>query len=356
MSRLATFLTFLAAMLAGAALATPSAHAQITYTFQTYGDRDTPTSGATNYLVNWPISLEECENNDPITFVVTNAPYDATGMTRLVWDLWQGGTGMTGAACETATNRRAVSGSTAVCTNRSAWDGGQIASSMPTLEIRPQQLFPDGCTTSSQGTYVFYVLAVNARGDTTTDVAATAFFSFSVALDFVPPEAPTVEDAAGDRQIVLEWSNAAAETLSSARVYVDTTVPCDESTLLVAGEAPPSTLSPAATVNGSAPTTANLDGADLGLAVGDTAAVAVTVLDLARNESVLSNVACIERVPVAGFWDAYCAEQGLSTDDCRTRYSGCAALPGRGARSAMAALALVAAALVLTRRRRGGAR
>lgn len=351
MSRLAPFLAVLAAMLGGTALAASPASAQITYTFQTYGDRDTPSSGATNYLVNWPISLAECEANEPISMVLTGAPYDATGMTRLVWDLWQGGTGSTGADCQTATNRRTSTGATAVCTHRPDWDGGQITTTMPTLELRPQELFPDGCTTSTQGTYVFYVLAVSATNDTTTDVAATGYFSFSIALDFVAPTAPMVEDAAGDRQIVLEWTNETTETLSSARVYVDTSAPCGESTVLVAGEAPPSTISPVATVTGSAPTTANLDGADLGLAVGETASVAVTVLDLARNESVLSNVACIERVPVEGFWDAYCAERGLTTAECSARYSSCAALPGRGSRSALGALALLGVALLVSRRR-----
>jgi hypothetical protein len=347
---------FLASALVGlVALVVSPAHAQITYTFQTYGDRGPPASGATNYLVTWPISQAECVANAPITMVLTNAPYDATGMTRRVWDLWQGGTGTAGADCQTAANRRTVAGGTsAPCTERTAWAGGEITSTMPTLSFRPQELFPQGCTGATQGTYVFYVLAVSARGDVTTDIPATQYFTFVVALDFVAPEAPVVDDAAGDRQIQVGWENRTTETLSGARIYVDTSASCDGSTLLVAGSRPPAALSPSAQVGGSAPTTITVDGQALGLAIGESAPFAVTVIDLARNESVLSNVACLERVPVAGFWDAYCNERGLSATECRQRYSGCAAMPGRGGERAVwvvfGLLALAAAA-----RRRGGA-
>ncbi len=352
----ALFSFVLLAATIAATLAANTAHAQITYTFQTYGDRGTPTSGAANYLVSWPLSLEECEANLPISMVVTNAPYDATGMTRLEWDLWQGGTGTAGANCQTATSRRTSGGSAAVCTHRSAWDGGgQITATMPTLTFRPQELFPDGCEGTAQGTYVFYVLAVSAPGDTTTDVAATHYYGFNVALDFEAPDAPMLEDAAGDRQIVVEWTNVATETLAGARVYVDTAGTCDGTTSLVEGSAPPASLTPTE-VFGSAPVTASLDGADLGLEIGESAPVAVTVFDTARNESVLSNVACIERVPVEGFWDDYCREQMLSASECRARYSGCSAMPGVPARNGALALLLLALGAVVSRRRAGGAR
>jgi hypothetical protein len=342
----------------GALALAPTAHAQIAYTYQTYGDRGAPASGATNYLVNWPISQAECLANEPITMVLTNAPYDATGMMRRVWDLWQGGTGTAGANCQTAANRRTIAGGTSpLCTQRTAWNGGEITNTMPTLSFRPQELFPEGCTGATQGTYVFYVLAVSARGDTTTDVPATQFFTFSVALDFAAPEAPTVNDAAGDRQIQVGWENETTETLSAARIYVDTSATCEGgSTLLVEGSAAPTTLMPAGEVGGSAPTTITLDGEGLGLAVGESAPFAVTVLDLARNESVLSNIGCLERVPVQGFWDAYCAERGLSAAECRTRYGSCAAQPGSGDRPRALWAWLALAGLAVAMRRRGGAR
>lgn len=341
------------AALLGAAWPT-AARAQITYTFQTYGERGTPSSGAANYLVSWPLSLEECEANAPISMVVTGAPFDGTGMTRLQWDLWQGGTGSSGANCQTAMNRRMSGGTAALCTNRVWSGGGQVTTTMPTLSFLPQQLFPQGCSATASGTYVFYVLAVSAPGDTTTDVPVSSFFAFNVALDFQPPAAPMAEDAAGDRQIAVAWTNDTTETLAGARVYVDTSASCGASTLLVEGQAAPATLTPAANVTGSAPTSANLDGQTLGLAVGESAPMAITVLDTARNESVLSNVVCVARVPVQGFWDAYCRERMLSTEECRARYSGCSTAPG--SRGGLGWLATIAVGLFVAGRRKRGVR
>lgn len=330
--------------------------AQITYTFLQYGDRDVPASGATNYLVNWPISYDECVANAPIRMTITGAPYDGTGVNRLEWDLWQGGTGTTGANCQTATNRRTMSGSAPLCAQRTPWTGGgQITTTMPTIQIRPQELFPDGCDATAQGTYVFYVLAVSAPGDTTTDVAAARYFSFSVALDFEPPSAPTLSDAAGDRAISVGWSNTTSETLSGARVYVDLDGDCDGATILSAGSAAPSSLAPATEISGSAPTSATLDGEALGLDLGDAVPMAVTVFDRARNESVLSNVACLSRVPVSGFWDEYCAQEGAGdADACRERYSGCTLQPSRTSSAPWFAWSLFAVGLLALARRRLG--
>ena len=330
------------------------ASAQITFTYGTYGARGTPASGAANYLVNWPISQSECEANLPITFQITNAPF-ITG-TRLVWALWQGGTGTAGANCETAINRRAMSGTVPVCT-LTTWDGGEITTTMPTITVRPQELFPMGCGASGQGTYVFYALAVSARIDATTDVVAPAFFVFNIALDFTAPTAPMLSDAAGDRQIQLGWSNTTTEMLAGANVYVDRSASCDQtSTTLVAGGAVPASLTPVSTPLGSAPTSQTLDGMALGLSVGGSALVAVTVFDMARNESVFSNVACIERVTVAGFWDAYCAENMLTVTECDARYSGCTASPGQQRIGWLGWVGVAALLTAVGRRRVRGAR
>ena len=332
------------------------ASAQITYTYGTYGERGAPASGATNYLVTWPISQAECEANLPITFQVSNAPF-VIG-TRLVWAIWQGGTGTSGANCQTSTNRRAMSGSVPVCT-LTTWDGGEITTTMPTITVRPQELFPLGCTASGQGTYVFYALAVSARVDTTTEVAATNFFTFNIALDFTAPTAPMLSDAAGDRQIQLGWTNSTSETLAGANVYVDTSVTCDqESTTLVARGVVPASLQPTVpTLLGSSPSSQTLDGEALGLAIGGSALVAVTLLDTARNESVFSNVACIQRVTVSGFWDAYCAENMLTVEECNARYSGCTASPGNQRFGVWGLIGIAALLTVVGRRTRArGAR
>ncbi len=327
------------------------ASAQMTSTFATYGERPLPDSAAVNYLVNWPISQAECEANRPITLNVNNAPF--TVGTRLVWAIWQGGTGTAGANCQTANSRRPNSGSSTAACRLTPWSGNEITTTTPVISVTPQELFPQGCSETGDGTYVFYALAVSARVDDTTDVAAANYFSFSVAIDFTAPTAPSLSDAAGDRQIRLGWANNTTETLAGANVYVDTSVTCDEeSTILVAGGVVPDSLEPAVpTLLGSSPSSQTLDGQMLGLRIPGSALVAVTVLDTARNESVFSNVACIERVTVAGFWDAYCAENMLSAAECEARYSGCSASPGNR-RLGLWGLAGIAALLTVVGRRK----
>lgn len=351
-------LTALALGLASFVVWPQRASAQITWSYSEYGDRGLPGTDPTSYLVTFPLSLAECMSSEPIRITVNNAPFDSTGVTVRQWDLWQGGT-ETGANCQTAATRKDPSGgntsATRVCDQRT-WSGASaVTSTMMTLSFLPGELFPD-C--SSEGTLTFYVLAMSARGDFTTDIAATAYFMFRVRLDVTPPTAPTLSDAAGDRQIRLGWTNTTAETLRRANVYVDNTTSCDEtSTLLVGGATAPSTLL-FGTTEGASPTSLTIDGASLGIATNGSVRAAVTVVDRAGNESVLSNVACIRRVPVAGFWDEYCAQEGMSDVSlCTQHYSGCSAMPGRRSDAAWwMFLALGALGVSVRARRRGGVR
>lgn len=334
-----------------------AASAQITYTYGTYGEREAPASGATNYLVTWPISRAECEANAPITLNVNNAPF--VSGTRLVWALWQGGTGTAGANCQTATSRRPTSGTTTAACRLSSWSGSEITTTMPVITVRPQELFPQGCSATGDGTYVFYALGVSARVDDTTDIIPAHYFSFSVAIDFTAPTAPTANNAAGDRQIQLSWTNSSAELLAGANVYIDDSASCDVgATTLVAGGAVPSSLEPIVpTLLGSSPTSRTLSGESLGLSIGGSVWVAVTVLDAARNESAFSNLVCVERVTVSGFWDAYCAENMLTEAECSARYSGCTASPGRRRFGVWGLVGVAASLIVMGRRKRArGAR
>lgn len=345
------------------------ASAQMTVTFTDYNGRGTPASGVTTYFTDWPISQAECTTNAAINFQVSNAPF-VTG-TNLVWALWQGGS-TTGADCQLPGSRRVPGGGTPACT-LSAWDGGTITSTTSTLMIPPGSLLPDGCP--ENGTYTFYLMAVGARDDTAATVAASHYFTFQVRFDRTAPAAPTVSNAAGDRQIQLNWANATSDTLAGANVYVDTSVRCTRSgtgdagsstgdgdagvagSRLVAGQPAPSTLRPVASPRGTSLASAMLDGEALGLSLPGSALVAVTVLDTARNESVLSNVACIERVSVSGFWNAYCAENMLSAEECNARYSGCTASPGNRRFGVWGLVGVAALLTVVGRRKRArGAR
>ncbi len=308
---------------------TSPAAAQMTGIYLEYGDRGAPGTDSSAYFTTWPIGIEECRANTPLQVQVNNAPFTGT-TTALVFDLWTGGTGPAPAACQTATNRRSTTG-VPPCT-RVAWDGPMVTGIQQVVSLNPQDLFGAECTMS--GDRAFFLMAVSASNDTTTDLTTANYVTLRVVMDATRPGAPTVGDAAGDNAIPVSWTLPSdTGTLSSARVFVDTSATACSSgdggtgtSTLVPGETPPA--SAAVTVMGGSPTAATLDGAAIGLAYGQSAAVAVSVLDLARNESVLSNVACITRVRVGGFWDSYCSEQGLSEEECRARYNGCSVSVG----------------------------
>jgi hypothetical protein len=202
----------------------------------------------------------------------------------------------------------------------------------------------------------FWLLAVPAAEDNSTNVPSGEFTfgSLLIELDPTGPEAPSdLEPGAGDRQIEISWTNPTSATdVNSANVYVDLAgCNADGEVIaggaLMAGAAPPESIDPQA-INGAV-RTAQLDGETLGIEFGEFAAVAVTLVDRANNESVLSNVVCIQRVEVRGFWDAYCAERGMDPEACREQY-GCAAQPGT--RGTHVGLALVLGVMFVTIARR----
>jgi MYXO-CTERM domain-containing protein len=155
---------------------------------------------------------------------------------------------------------------------------------------------------------------------------------------------------------VIAVENPTTEMLAGAVAYVDLSGCAGgtpSSTTLIAGQPAP-TSGGFVTEGGSSVT---INGEAAGIALPGWAAVAVTTIDRARNESVLSNVVCVQRVAVRGFWDDYCAEHGLAPEDCRENYSCAVSAPGsdrRAAGGALALLGLTAIALVLRRRRDGG--
>jgi hypothetical protein len=335
---------------------TSSASAQMTGIYLAYGERGSPGTDSSLYFTTWPVGIEECQANTPIQVQVNNAPFTGT-TTALVYDLWTGGTGPAPAACESALNRRSTTG-TPPCT-RVAWDGPMVTGIQQVVSLNPQDLFGAACTMS--GDRAFFLMAVSASNDTTTDLTTANYVALRVVMDATRPEPPNVTDAAGDNAIPVSWTLPTdTGTLSAARVFVDRTATACSSgdggtgtSTLVPGATPPTTAT--LTVTGGSPTTATLDGASIGLEYGESAAVAVSVLDLARNESVLSNVACITRVRVGGFWDSYCSEQGLSEEECAARYNGCSASVGRrsvGAPLAIMGLVLLGAAVRSKKRKK----
>lgn len=341
-----------------ASLAVPgAASAQtLTSTVQSFGDPERPpgtqlwgiTAGAR------PIGLAECRQNLVIPIEIGGIP--ATEMSnRFVAYRAAVGSGM----CNLGASRMMTTTSDPICT-MTAFPAAMITP--PTTEIGPtvQQLFgTDACDSASIRDHDFWFLSVTSPDDRSSDVAQYAVLR--ILLDTEPPVAPTVDASpAGDTAISVTFDANTAEMLTGSTAYVDPTG-CDENgnvldtTTLVADMAPPSG---ARSVESNGVEAVQLDGSMLGLGYGEYAAVAVTTMDLARNESVLSNVVCLQRVELAGFWDAYCADRGITDPaECRAQYGGCAATPGRtGGPTPFIAMLGIALAFVMSRAARRSSR
>lgn len=346
------FLSALITCLVGPSLA----QAQMTATYLEYGSRGAPGTNSSTYFINWPVSADECTANDPIEVQLQNAPFiTGTTYTMALWLASAGGTSPT--ACNLGMNR---SGTTPPCTRVTTFDQPTLTAVNQVIAIPPQVFFGTDC--SATGDLVFFLMAMSSPTDISSDVPATNFVTLRIMLDRTPPDAPTVADAAGDENVTVSWTNPTdTNTLYAANIYVDRTGTCGSgdggtgSSVLVEDGTPPASITPV-TITGGSPTSGavNLSFLDY----GESVPVAVTLVDLARNESVLSNVACLTRVQVEGFWDAYCRENGYpDTVDgraaCRAAYDGCSASPGRGNGSALALLVSALVMFVVRRAVRG---
>jgi hypothetical protein len=306
--------------------------AQMTATYLEYGARGAPGTSSNPYFVNWPVSLSECTANTPIEVQLQNAPLVVgTALTFALWRSSGGGTSPT--QCQTGANR---SGANPPCTRVETFAQPMLTAVNQLVSIPPQVFFDADCSRS--GDLVFFLMAMSSPTDIASDVPASNFVTLRVVLDREPPGAPTVSSGAGDASTTVSWTNPSdTGTLYGARVYVDTSGTCGagdggaaDSTLRPGGPAPSTAT---VTVTGGSPTSASVDLGALGLDYGESVPVAVSLVDLARNESVLSNVACLTRVQVEGFWSGYCRENGLSEAECQARYGGCSAAAGSGPRS-----------------------
>ena len=339
-----------------AALAVPSAvRAQtFTATVQPFGDPERPQGtqlwGTT--AGSRPIGIEECEENVQVPVNLANIPTTERGVLAVYRAAV--GSGM----CTVPANRTSTGGSQPICEHTS-FTAPMIVPTQMTVSPTVQELFgSDACTMAAYDDREFWFLSVSSDPDISTTV--TQFAVVRILLDTQRPVAPMVDEApAGDTTISVGFDANTTELLAGATAYVDVGG-CDANgnvatTTLVPNMAPPSGARSVASTGVEAVT---LDGSMLGLEYGEYAAVAVTTMDLARNESVLSNVVCLQRVELSGFWDAYCAERGITDPAmCRAQYSGCAATPGRGSAPSLAIAMLgIAIAFVMSRAARRSSR
>lgn len=323
-----------------------SARAQMTGQVQAFGDRATPVV-LTDTSGGRPINAEECASI-AIPVLLRNIPSTAgtpsSATTHI--DVWHASTSAT---CQNVEMRVSMSGGMPVCTHALAVaidNRGEQTVSIPASAVF------DCAAASVQSRRVFLFAS---PGDTNISVTYQSgqWFQLDVTYDPVAPEAPVLDGpiAAGDTSITVTF-DAPSGPVYGATLYVDP-AGCPGgmpgSSLLTAGARPPASGVRTVEEVGASPTAIAVSGADIGLDYGEYAAVAATFTDRARNESVLSNVVCVQRVRVRGFWDEFCAERMLDDESCRARYGGCAVTPGTTSAPAASALVLLLAVAAIVR-------
>ncbi|MCA9603722.1 MAG: fibronectin type III domain-containing protein, partial [Myxococcales bacterium] len=203
------------------------------------------------------------------------------------------------------------------------------------------------CDGDDDGAYSIHILAVDSAG-TKEEVGAS--WSFTVQLDTKAPNAPTsLSGGQGDTQISVSWSRP-DDNLREQKVYValgactggifDGNADAGDSADGGDGTA----WKRAETVENSV-NSVTLSGSSIGLSLGEEAAVSVTAIDLAGNESAFSEPACIQRVKTDGFCERLAADGG-KCESCTVR------TPGRSQGLPIVLVAATAFALATWRRRR----
>jgi hypothetical protein len=333
------------------ALAPSVAEAQPTASYQPFGDRT-----GTIAFTTQPLGLHECDTEIPIRFTMLTSSTTARYL-----DMWSATSATAG--CQTGTTR---SSSTSTACEPVPLTGNSFTNAiMHDLMVTPVQLFGAAACTGITTTKTFFVFDTVSSPDTSSTF--TTWANLTISIDSQPPSPPTVAAGpAGDTSITVSWTNPSdIGTEGGVRVYFDPNGCGGSSTdgggadagvggSLVAGTTPPASLLVYEQRSQSI-TSASIPTSSLGWAAstyGQRGAIAVSVLDNAFNPSNLSNVVCAEHLQVSGFWNQYCAEHGLSLDECSSRYGSCSmGLPNRRADSTMiAALGLFLGALVARRR------
>lgn len=336
MRHLASFLAVVAVV---AVLAPTRARAQMNFTFASLGGRTGNTSDLNTYLTNQPLNGSEC-SSATLTLNVTGIPAEPTG-TSYTLSLWR--TTDVTEDCSGTDDRRLASTTTTTTPCVEAEFSVDATPTTQTVDIPLATLF-DSCDTSS-GTTVFCLLAMANSQDVTSAALATKCFRAS--LDVTAPGAATLGSTAGGESTanVSVTSLGSADDIYGYRLCTGGACGGD-----AGATSDPSSCGDV--VSATSPSTIPVTVTDLTIG-GDGKAVAIILVDRAGNESPLSNVSCVTRVNVDGFWDAYCRDRGLTLEACRAQYSGCSCAAigaGRGAGPALLLVAGLALALAVRRR------
>jgi MYXO-CTERM domain-containing protein len=204
------------------------------------------------------------------------------------------------------------------------------------------------------GDWNFWFLPTNSQ-NSQSDVAT--YGKLSVRFDTLPPDPPAnVKGATGFSALRVTWTIPSGDPYYY-HVLVDTSAAAGgdadggndsetecSSSILEAGQPRDLDDLPSAIrkYDVGRETRLEIDGRELN---SERAAVAIIADDLARNHSVMSNVACLSIVETKGFWPSYIDNGGTVEPGC-----GCS-VPGASPGSSSAALGCVAFGLIALLRR-----
>jgi len=282
----------------------------------------------TNELTNTPLNLSECEMDINITVDLREVDASST-----LIDVWRS----TGNDCSDETQR---SGDTATCISLSEVNI-DIAGSTDKLG----NVFGVGSLVPCEdGTYTIYFLAADSAMSTG---AVTNYGTLDIAVDTTGPS-PVTNLMAGDGEssISLTWELPTDSDIDHLEIYGEVGTCADTTLKMNEGMSVPSERTVINANVASSAQSASVTAEELGLNIGDEAALGVVTVDTAGNASVLA-VACGTRVQTDGFCDVYEAETGQACpDECGVR------APGVERNGGPLGLALGAVALLLWRRRR----
>jgi hypothetical protein len=303
--------------------------------------------------LNRGINLLDCENpaSSWVEFTLLPGSQSVTAV-----DVW---VGIGNETCQTSNSRtpptqtcRRITYMQIGTAVGSAPDPGTSTIAIGLDAIPSDETFPF-CTSTSPSTLNFFFVAEleNFTGESSS-LAADDWVTISVGVDAGPPDPPAVKSTeyGGDRQVTVEWERVSVGTETiTYKVYIenDGCDPNAASGALVPGERPPLDLPAGIIVKEAGQDTASysISITEIGLELGESATVYVTSMDMARNESVLSEPICVTRVPTAGFCAAWEASEGT---ECP---SSCSTL-ATSASSVAWLSALLALLALITRRRR----
>ena len=327
---------FTAALIVTAALLTMSAtaEAQMTWSVSAIGDRGTSSLTA-------PFNKKECEQDVSVDLLFNNVPTSSAG--SMYVDFWYG----LGASqsCLDPTTRNNAPGVT-----QCIYEFEEMSNNatMLTFTTTVSKLVP--CTS---GQYTVWALAVQSMKDETALSSPEVGISQTFTVDASPPNAPTnVTTGSGNTAVPLLWTIPANDDLSGYEVIIQAIADASDTSCatatLVQGADVASDALVAATLMGGGATSVNIDPSQFGVPVGGYAAVAVVSKDLAGNVSVLSQVACLHRVPTNGFWAEY-QQNGGNAKTCSVVAPGASSSRHGGW---LAILGVAAAVSFLARRKK----